>query len=307
MRRRLVHLNALRAFEASARLGGFTAAAAELGVSPAAVGQQVRMLESYYGIALFERQGKRLSPSEAAHAVLSDVRDAFDRLAQASGKLRDARGGQLVTLTLPPSFVAKWLMPRLEAFRLAFPDIDLRLDTTDRIIDLAREGVELGVRYGQGHYPGLAAEKLIDEHVFPVCSPALLSSKGAVDSPEALGRFKLVHDTTLQRMAGFPGWSAWFNAAGARGVDARRGLRVNSSIMALQAAIDGQGLALGRSVVVADDCRSGRLVCAYPFWLATGASYFLVSVPGRRLSRAAQAFVDWFRSEVSRFGRERQD
>lgn len=301
MKRRLSHLNAWCAFEASARLGGFSAAAAEMGVTAAAVGQQVRMLEHYLGIALFERQGKKLLPSEAARAVLPDMRAAFDTLAQASEKLRDARGGQLVTLTLPPSFAAKWLMPRLEDFRMANPEIDLRLDTTDRVVDLARDGIELGIRYGQGHYPGLTVEKLIDEHVFPVCSPALLSRMRAIDQPDSLGRFKLIHDTTLQGMPGFPTWSTWLKAAGARGVDARPGLRINSSIMASQAAMDGQGVALGRSVIVADDCAQGRLVCPVPFSLPSGASYFLVSVAERKLSGAAQTFVEWFRSAVAEF------
>jgi len=299
--RRLSHLNALRAFEASARRGGFSAAAAELGVTAAAVGQQVRILESYLGIALFERHGKKLVPSEAARAVLPELREAFDRLAQASEKLRDARGGQLVTLTLPPSFAAKWLMPRLEEFRIANPEIDLRLDTTDRLVDLARDGIELGIRYGPGHYPGLTAEKLIDEHVIPVCSPNLLSQLRPIERPDDLARFKLIHDTTLQGMPGFPTWSTWLKAAGARGVNTRPGLRINSSIMASQAAIDGQGVALGRSVIVADDCAQGRLVCPYAFALPSGAAYFLVSVAERTLPRAAQTFAEWFRSAIAAF------
>src|SRR5262245_50691136 len=139
MSRRLAHLNALQAFEATARLGTFVAAAAEMGVTPAAVGQQVRLLEEYFATALFERPGKKLALSHAGRAVLPDIRDAFDRLAQATDRLRNSRRAPLVTITLPPSFASKWLVPRLERFRLAHPEVDLRLDTTDRLADLPRE------------------------------------------------------------------------------------------------------------------------------------------------------------------------
>jgi len=256
MQKRLRHLNALRAFEASARLGGFSAAAGEMGVTAAAVGQQVRMLESYLGVELFERRGNRLLPTQAARAVLPEMRAAFDLLAEVSHRLSDARGGQLVTLTLSPSFAAKWLMPRLEEFRVANPEIDFRLDTTDRIVDLARDGIELGIRYGHGPYPGLTVEKLIDEYVYPVCSPTLSSNAHARSNFP--GRPRLIHDTTLQSMPNFPSWSTWLKAAGIRGVDARPGLRINSSVMASQAAIDGHGVVLGRRVIVADDCAQGR-------------------------------------------------
>src|SRR5262245_53457326 len=125
MRRRLTHLNALRAFEAAARLGGYVDAAAELNVTPAAVGQQIRALEGYLALPLFERNGKKLVLTEAARSVLPDIKDAFDRLAQAMDHLKGAGRGPLVTITLPPSLAAKWLIPRIEGFRLAYPEVDI--------------------------------------------------------------------------------------------------------------------------------------------------------------------------------------
>ena len=172
MTARLAHLNALRAFEATARLGSYVRAADELAVTAAAVGQQVRMLEEHFGSALFERQGKKLVLTEAARAVLPDIKDAFDRLAQAANRLRETRHADLVTITLPRSFTAKWLIPRIEAFSMAHPEVDLRLDTTDRLVDLLRENVTLGIRYGSGRYPGLDATLLMADEVFPVCSPS---------------------------------------------------------------------------------------------------------------------------------------
>ena len=197
MRSRLTHLNALRAFEATARLGSYVRAGAELGVTPAAVGQHVRQLEEQLGAALFERQGKRMVLTEPARAALPDIKEAFDRLAQAADRLRDSRGAPVVTITLPPSFAAKWLIPRIEAFRMAHTDVDLRLDTTDRLADLARENIALGIRYGGGRYPGLDATLLMPEEVYPACSPALLGRVRRLREPDDLAHFKLIHDTTL--------------------------------------------------------------------------------------------------------------
>jgi LysR family transcriptional regulator, glycine cleavage system transcriptional activator len=299
--RRLAHLNALRAFEATARLGSFVAAAAELAVSAAAVGQHVRALEDYFGVALFERRGRTLVLSQAARGVLPDVQEAFDRLASASNRLRDARLVTLLTVSMPPSLAAKWLIPRLERFRIAQPEIDLRLDTTDRLVDMSREGVSLAIRYGTGRYPGLSATLLMAEDVFPVCSPALLARARKLRRAEDLQHFKLIHDTTLERHAGFPTWATWLKAAGTRGVDARRGLRIGSSIMALQAAIEGQGVALARSVIVASDLAEGRLVRPFDTALPTGYSYYLLQPRDTALSQGGAAFAQWLREEAAEF------
>ena len=301
MTRRLTHLNALRAFEAAARHGSFVRAAAELGVTAAAVGQQVRLLEDRCGAPLFERQGKKLKLTEVAREVLPDINDAFDRLAQAADRLHESRRTPLVTVTLPPSFAAKWLIPRIERFRMAHPDVDVRLDTTDRLADLARESIGVGIRYGSGRYPGLEATLLMNETVFPVCSPSLLRTR-RLKQPDDLASFRLIHDTTMEKHESFPTWSTWLKAAGARKVDARPGLRINSSIMSLQAAIEGQGVALARSVIVAEDLREGRLVRPLQPACPTHFSYYLIYPTGLRLSRAAAAFCHWLKQEAETFG-----
>jgi len=301
MRRRLTHLNALRAFEATARLGGYVDAAAELNVTPAAVGQQIRMLEGFLAVSLFERQGKKLSLTEAARSVLPDIKDAFDRLAQAMDYLKDAGRGPLVTITLPPSFAAKWLIPRIETFRVAHPEVDLRLDTTDRLIDLPRENIAIGIRYGAGRYPGLDSTLLMTERVFPVCSPSLLSRAHKLRSPDDLANFKLIHDTTMAAHAGFPTWSTWLKAARARTMKSQSGMKINSSIMSLQSAMEGQGIALGRSVIAADDLRQGRLVKPFRLMLESGYSYYLVHAADFPLSRAASMFCQWLKAEVENF------
>jgi LysR family glycine cleavage system transcriptional activator len=299
--RRLSHLNALRAFEATARLGSYVSAAGELGVTPAAVGQQVRILEEYFGSALFERQAKKLVLTDAASSVLPDIKDAFDRLAQAADRLKEGRRASAVTITLPPSFAAKWLMPRIARFHVAYPDVDVRLDTTDRLTDLARESIAVGVRYGSGRYPGLEATLLMAEEVFPVCSPSLATRACKLREPDDLAHFKLIHDTTMESHASFPTWATWLKVARARKVDARPGLRINSSIMALQAAIDAQGVALGRGVIVAGDLRDGRLVKPLRTTCPTGYSYYLVYPAGLPLSKSAAAFCHWLKQEAADF------
>jgi LysR family glycine cleavage system transcriptional activator len=299
--RRLVHLNALRAFEATARLGSYVRAAGELGVTPAAVGQHVRLLEEQFGGVLFERQGNKLVLTEAARAVLPDIKDAFDRLARAEDRLRESRRAPLVTVTLPPSFAAKWLIPRIEGFRMAYPDVDLRLDTTDRLADLPRENIAVGIRYGAGRYPSLDATLLMPEEMFPVCSPSLVTRVRKLREPDDLRHFKLIHDTTMESHASFPTWATWLKASGAGKVDARPGLRINSSIMALQAAIEGQGVALARSVIVAGDLRDGRVIRPLRPSCATNYSYYLVYPAGLPLSRSASAFCHWLKQEAQAF------
>ena len=219
MAARLAHLNALRAFEATARLGSYVRAASELAVTPAAVGQQVRMLEEHFGSALFARQGNKLVLTEAARAVLPDIKDGFDRLAQATDRLRKTSRVDAVTITLPPS-LTKWLIPRIESFSMAHPEVDLRLEPADRLADLLREDITLAIRYGTGRYPGLHATLLMTDEVFPVCSPSLLTRLRKLREPDDLAHFKLIHDTSMDSHAGFPTWTTWLKAAGARGVDA---------------------------------------------------------------------------------------
>ena len=300
MTSRLIHLNALRAFEATARLGSYVRAADELAVTPAAVGQQVRMLEEHFGSGLFARQGKKLVLTEAARAVLPDIRDAFDRLSQATSRLREKRRVDLVTITLPPS-LTRWLMPRIETFSTAHPEVDLRLEPADRLADLLREDITLAIRYGTGRYPGLDATLLMADEVFPVCSPSLLTRMRKLREPDDLAHFKLIHDTSMDSHTSFPTWTSWIKAAGAHRVDVRRGLRVNSPIMAVQAAIDGQGVALARSVTAADDLREGRIIRPFRLACATSYSYYMLYPAGLPLSQAASAFCRWLKNEVRNF------
>lgn len=275
------HLNALRAFEASARHQSFAAAAAELNVTPAAVGQLVRTLEDWLGTPLFHRASSgrvRLVPTEAAERALPDLRAGFDRLTQALERLRQGSTRGVLTVTVSPAFAAKWLLPRLESFQSECPETDIRLDTSLKPVDFVAQRIDIGVRYGAGHWPGLQADKLFDEEVFPVCSPLLAQAPRRIQKPADLLRETLIHDLSMGVDEGFPTWDAWLRRAGvARASPTARGLKINNSAAVLQAAIDGQGVALARSVMAQDDVASGRLVRLFPaIRMVSPLSYYVV-------------------------------
>jgi LysR family transcriptional regulator, glycine cleavage system transcriptional activator len=274
---RLTHLNGMRAFEAAARHMSFGKAAEELGVTPAAVSQQIKNLEGYLGVTLFKRTKRGILLTSAAQAILPDAREGFDLLSSALSRARKERPRRQLTVTATPSFAAKWLMPRLEAFIVSHPGIEIRLDATTRLVEFGREDVDLGVRYGAGEWPGdLEVTSLLREDVFPVCSPNLLNGERPLREVRDLRRHTLIHDDSLPGEDAFLGWAGWLQAVGAAGVDAARGLHVNASMFAIQAAMEGKGVALGRSVLVADDIATGRLVRPFVQAVPLRSGYFIV-------------------------------
>jgi LysR family transcriptional regulator, glycine cleavage system transcriptional activator len=296
-----VYLNALRAFEASARHQSFSAAAAELHVTPAAVGQLVRTLEEWLGAPLFHRGtgGRaRLVVTEAAERALPDIRAGFDRLALGLERLKEGSASGVLTVTASPAFAARWLLPRLERFQHAWPDTDVRLDTSLKPVDFVAQRIDIGVRYGAGSWPGLTAQKLMDEEVYPVCSAALAAGR-RWRKPGDLARETLIHDLSMDGHAGFPTWDAWLREAGVTGVAALRGLRINNSAAVLQAAVEGHGIALARSVMARDDLAAGRLVRLFPqIAFASPLAYYVVYRPECASLPKLAAFRDWLIDEA---------
>ena len=297
-----VHLNALRAFEASARHQSFSAAAAELHVTPAAVGQLVRTLEDWLGTPLFLRGSSgraRLVATESAERALPDIRAGLDRLALGLERLKEGSTSGVLTVTVSPAFASKWLLPRIDRFQTAWPDTDVRLDTSLKPVDFVAQRVDAGVRYGSGSWAGLTAEKLMDEEVYPVCSPELLRQHGRLRKPSDLARETLIHDLSMDGQTGFPTWSAWLQKAGVRNVATTRGMKINNSAAVLQAAIEGQGVALARSVMVRDDLTTGRLVRLFPeISFASALAYYVVYRPECASLPRLVAFRDWLLKEA---------
>ena len=199
---RLPSLNALRAFEAAGRHLSFTRAAEELHVTQAAVSHQIKSLEEQLGIRMFRRGPRGLLLTDAGQSYLPDVREAFQRLTFATDRLLedDARGA--ITVSVLPSFAARWLVPRLTRFRADHPDVEVRVSADDRLADFDRDDVDEAIRYGRGDYPGLKSDRFLSEELFPVCSPDLLA-RLPLDRPEDLGRHTLLHDD--MRID----WSVW--------------------------------------------------------------------------------------------------
>lgn len=300
------YLNALRAFEAAARHQSFSVAATELNVTPAAVGQQVRNLEAWLGIALFSRAASgsaRLLLTDAARAALPDIREGFERLSLGLARLKDAGANVELTVTVSPAFASKWLLPRIERFQHAYPDLDVLLDTNSRSVDFQAERIDIGVRYGAGNWPGLNAVHLMDEVIFPVCAPDYPLLEGGGLPSEALSRCTLIHDLSMASYADYPTWRMWLDAAGHGHVITGYGLRINNSAAVLQAAIDGQGLALARSVMVKDDLEAGRLIRPFAgrgLDCPLTQAYYVVYRPESGELPKVKAFRDWLLSEVGK-------
>jgi LysR family glycine cleavage system transcriptional activator len=294
---RLPPLTALRAFEAAARHLSFTKAAAELHVTQAAVSHQIRTLEDHLGMPLFQRRNKAVLLTEAGQLCLPGVREGFARFAEAIDGLRALKTDNVLSVTTPPSFAAKWLVPRLERFRSANPDIEVRIDASTHLVDFARETIDAGIRYGAGTYAGLTSEAMFGTEAFPVCSPRLRKGSRPLRTPTDLKWHTLLHTDWLARNEE-PDWRMWLLAAGVRDVDWTRGPQFNDSSVAIQAAMEGQGVALGRSALVAADLKAGRLVRPFRLSVAGRFRYYLVYLPVALKRRKVEVFREWVLAEA---------
>ncbi len=300
MVQRLPSLNALRAFEAVARHLSISRAAEELNVTPAAVSQQVKALEADLGAPLLRRVRRKLYLTDAGRAGVADLRAGFDRLIRAARRMRGDGERQLLTLRVEPTLAAFWLVSRLEGFRRARPGIDLRLDASLELPDFDRDGIEMAIHYGDGAYPGLEAIRLFVEEVFPVCSPRLLDGPHPLRRPADLREHTLLHLDWHPRYGEWPDWAMWLRAAGAGDVDAERGPRFSEQTMSLQAAEEGQGVALGSTALVADDIASGRLVQPFALHLTTNLAAYLVYPKDMADEPRVAAFRHWITGEAER-------
>jgi len=282
----------MRAFEAAARHLSFTRAADELNVTQAAISHQVKALEQDLGMPLFERLNRALHLTKAGQTLYPAVTEALDILATAVDRLhRDDRSGEL-TVTTTDSFAATWLVPRLGRFRKAFPQIDVRIATADESVDFARANVDLAIRYGTGEWPDLSVERLMTEEIFPVCAPSLLRDGPPLEKPA-----DLKHHTLLQDDMRID-WRMWLMAAGETDVPTGRGPIYQHSNLVLQAAEQGDGVALARSVLVADALSSGRLVKPFDVTLPARFAYYVVCPRADRDRPKVKAFREWLFDEI---------
>lgn len=298
-----IHLNALKAFEASARHQSFSAAADELNVTPAAVGQLVKTLEQWLNTPLFHRMnsGKtRLVATETAQSALPLIREGFEKLTQGLELLKENTLSNVLTVAISPAFAAKWLLPRLYRFQSACLQTNVNLNTNLKPVDFVSQRIDVGIRYGVGNWSGLSAEKLMDEEVYPVCSPKLLENKNRLTRVENLLDETLIHDQSMDAHTGFPSWLSWLEKASVSGPITVKNIQINNSAAVLQSAIDGQGIALARSVMAKDDIAAGRLVRLFPnINFDSPLAYYVIYRPEQRELPRVQAFKKWLFKEVA--------
>lgn len=293
MARRLPPLRSLRAFEAAARHLSFARAADELHVTPAAISQQVKLLESHLGVALF-RRGAQLSLTEAAAAALPLVSDGFDLLERSVERLRQGRDHGPLVVSSSPSFAARWLIPRMARFQERHPEIDLRLSASIRLVDFDTEDVDLAIRYGSGRYPGLHVERLKAEEVVPVANAALAQR---LSSAADLLEVPLLHNSAMDWDTTFPTWPAWLANAGVAVPPGLKPRVFDDFNLVLQAVLAGLGVALMWRTLLVDELNAGRLVPLFPAQPLTNA-YHLVCPPKHLDNPKVAAFRDWMMEEV---------
>ena len=303
MSRKLPPLKALQSFEAVARHLSFTEAADELHVTPAAVGHQVRALEAYFGQKLLRRSTRQVEMTDLARLVLPMITQGLDLLAKSGERLMVQQSGQLVNLSVNPGFAARWLVQHLEGFHQQSPEWEVRLSATNKLVDLREGQYDMGIRYGDGNYPGYKVHRLGSEEVSPVCSPILMKGEKAIREPNDLRWHTLLHeDWALFNEQVWPSWRVWLRAAGADKVDARPGPHLSSAELAVQAAIAGQGVALSSTALVAEDLKAGRLVRPFgeDFKTKVDSGYFLVYLEEAENESKIIAFRDWLLAEYCR-------
>ncbi|HEY3146544.1 MAG TPA: transcriptional regulator GcvA [Dongiaceae bacterium] len=301
MKRRLPGLSAFKTFEAAARHRSFSRAAEELGVTPAAVSYLVREVEAQLRVKLFHRTSRTVRLTDAGEILNSAVAAALDDIGRAVERVSGADGQPRLNVTATPSFAIKWLVPRLNGFLQRFPDVDVRVDMSRHVVDFAREEMDLAIRFGTGEYPGLQVHRLLTDTVSPVCSPKLMKGKRPLRHPRDLRHHTLIHVDWQGQGATWPTWQMWMMSAGLSGIDATRGIHFDQGVMAIQAAIDGQGVALGDSSLIATDLAAKRLVRPFDLSLAAPPRFaYWVVVPPRAAERPlVKEFRDWMLTEAS--------
>jgi LysR family transcriptional regulator, glycine cleavage system transcriptional activator len=293
MLRRLPPLNGLKAFEAAARHESFTRAAEELCVTQGAVSHQVKALEADLGVKLFNRERQRLVITEAGREYLGVLRDSFDRIALGTERLVQRQRSGALTVSTSPDFAAKWLVHRLGRVTEALPDIELRISATLQHVDFAREDVDLAVRHGDGSWPGLDCVRFSGEELFPVCSPKLLAGRQRIKEARDVLKFPLLHLNDRKD------WARWLQSAGVDDVDIKQGLILNRDSMAIDAAIEGQGIALARRTLASWDLLNGRLVAPLAHAMEVSRTYWIVCPKATAKLPKIVAFRDWLRAEVA--------
>ncbi|QGX38878.1 transcriptional regulator GcvA [Permianibacter aggregans] len=292
MSRRLPPLNSLRAFEAAARNLSFTRAAEEIHVTQAAISHQIKALEDFLNVKLFTRKNRELLLTDEGQMYWPVIRDVFEKLADATERVRAKVAAGPLSVSVVPTFAVQWLVPRLSRFSELHPEIDVRLKASDAEVNFHDDNVDVAIYFGDGSWSDLHVERLLEEFLFPVCSPQLAKGSKPLKTPADLSQHSLLHDES------FDGWRRWLNYVGAKSVRWNRGPVFSHTAMVLQAAAHGQGVALAHSVLAQNDLASGRLVRPFDQMLPLEEGYFLVCPRAAADRPKIVAFRQWLQRTI---------
>lgn len=296
---RLPPLNSLRAFEAAARLGSFQKAAEDLFVTPSALSYQIRQLEEHLDVELFHRHNRKVTLSEEGERLYPGVHDGFERFQGAVASLAKARHGNVLVVSSGPAFAAKWLAPRMYRFVDAYPDLEMRIAASLKLVDFNTDEVDVGLRFGSGVYPDVHVEQLFEEAVLPLASPDYVERHRDEIERGDYSALTLMHDDSSRFLAGALNWSSWLRAMGDQTTDATRGPRFNHADHGLDAAIDGAGIVFGRLTLAMRDIRSGRLVAPFNSYMKTRSGfYFVAPKPSLEIERVS-VFRQWLLDQAA--------
>jgi len=274
----------------------------ELNVTPGALSHQIRGLEDHLGLKLFDRGVRSIALTAAGKALHPGLQVGFLHIRDALAGLNALSDTRVLVISTPPGFTSKWLAPRLYRFAIAYPEIDVRVSSSISNANFTTDGVDAAIRNlaaDAAHDEALEVEKLIDQSLVPVCSPAFVEKYGPFTSPDMLKGAPLIHDDSFSSRAVMPTWADWFAAAGVTGADVSRGLRFNSADHALDATVEGAGVLLAHDVLAYDDLRTGRLIMPFDLTLPSGRCYAFVCLKKRRDSANVRAFRAWLRQEMA--------
>ena len=300
--RRLPPLNALRSFEAAARHGSFNQAAEELFVTPSAISHQIKSLEEFLDIKLFQRNKRRVDLTAAGEKYLPSIQNALDEIDSATRRLVANPNSGAITLSVAPAFLTRWLMPRLMHFQEQYPDVELRLSASMGSVDFGHTDIDMAVQFGTGNWRGVDADFLLGMSVVPVCSPRLLNGRHPLKAVDDL-RFQ----TLIQVSTRLDEWRAWLRSAGIDEVGFGKELRFSSTSLATGAAVEGLGIALADRHLVSKELRSGALVVPFDIALDTDSAFYLVKPENRPLNASMVIFRDWILKEIQESEEEDAD
>lgn len=293
MRRRLPPLISLRYFEAAARHLSFTKAADELCVTQAAVSHQIKALEEWLGVPLFVRLNRAIKLTDSGQKFSGPLTEAFDILENVTSEVLLREIDSALTIATFDSIASAWLVPRLKGLRALYPELNVHIRIIDKYSDFIDDDIDLEIRYGDGNWPKFHVTKLAEEDLYPVCSPQFLDVRSPLRNPSDLLKYKLIHDETMTS------WQQWLIAAGVSNPQLDDSLSMNHSHLVMQAAIAGEGIALGRSVLVQDALKNGSLIIPLEYSLKSDFAYYIVCPKNTAEQIWVSSFREWLESEVA--------